>query len=144
MLWIKAFHIVFVVSWFAGLFYLPRLFVYHVDTHDAAGHDRFCIMERRLYGITTIGLIGTWVFGIWTLLAADPDYARSMYWGMHWLHVKLALVLALSAYHGWLKSRMRAFAAKRNDKSARYYRIANEVPALALVAIAILVIVKPF
>lgn len=144
MLWIKAFHVVFVVSWFAGLFYLPRLFVYHADTHDAAGHERFCIMERRLLGITTIGLVGTWVFGIGTLFAADAAYAKAMYWGMGWLHAKLALVLALSGYHGWLKTRVRAFAENRNDKSARYYRIANEVPALALVAIAILVIVKPF
>ena len=144
MLWIKAFHVVFVVSWFAGLFYLPRLFVYHADTHDTAGHERFCIMERRLMGITTIGLIGTWVFGIGTLMAADAAYAKAVYWGMGWLHVKLALVLALSGYHGWLKTRVRAFAEGRNDKSARYYRIANEIPALALVAIAILVIVKPF
>ena len=144
MLWLKAFHVVFVVSWFAGLFYLPRLFVYHADTRDAAGHERFCVMERRLYGITTIGMLGAWLFGIAMLLAADPAYARAAYWGMGWLHAKLALVLALSGYHGWLKSRVRAFAEQRNDKSARYYRLAHELPVLALIGIAILVIVRPF
>jgi protoporphyrinogen IX oxidase len=138
MLWIKAFHVIFVVAWFAGLFYLPRLFVYHVDTRDTAGHERFCVMERRLYGITTIGMLGTWIFGLWMLWLA-PAFLQ-----MGWLHAKLALVLALSGYHGWLKTRVRAFAEARNDKSARYYRIANEVPALALVAIVVLVIVKPF
>ncbi|MEQ1440683.1 CopD family protein [Fontimonas sp. SYSU GA230001] len=144
MLWLKAFHVVFVVSWFAGLFYLPRLFVYHADTRDAAGHERFCIMERRLYGITTIGMLGSWGLGIAMLLAADPAYAKAAYWSMGWLHAKLAVALALSGYHGWLKTRVRAFAESRNDKSARYYRIANELPALALIAIAILVIVRPF
>lgn len=144
MLWLKAFHVVFVVSWFAGLFYLPRLFVYHADTRDSTGHERFCVMEKRLYGITTIGMLGTWILGIAMLVTADPAYAKAAYWGMGWLHAKLALVLALSGYHGWLKTRVRAFAEQRNDKSARYYRIANELPALVLVAIAILVIVRPF
>jgi protoporphyrinogen IX oxidase len=138
MLWIKAFHVIFVVAWFAGLFYLPRLFVYHVDARDQVGHERFCVMERRLYGITTIGMLGTWIFGLWLLWLA-PAFLQ-----MGWLHAKLALVLALSGYHGWLKTRVRAFSQQRNDKSARYYRIANEVPALALVAIVVLVIVKPF
>ncbi|SFF51532.1 putative membrane protein [Fontimonas thermophila] len=138
MLWVKAFHIVFVVSWFAGLFYLPRLFVYHADTRDAAGHERFCVMERRLYGITTIGMLGTWIFGIWLLLLI-PQWLSA-----GWLHAKLALVVGLSGYHGWLKTRVRAFAEQRNDKSARFYRIVNEVPALVLVAIVILVVVKPF
>lgn len=138
MLWVKAFHVIFVVSWFAGLFYLPRLFVYHTEVTDDDGHARFCTMERRLYGITTIGLIGTWAFGIW-LLMYFPEYLK-----MGWMHAKLALVLALSGYHGWLKTRVRAFAARRNRHGARFYRIINEVPTLALVGIVILVLVKPF
>ncbi|MES0872923.1 protoporphyrinogen oxidase HemJ [Sinimarinibacterium thermocellulolyticum] len=138
MLWIKAFHVFFVVAWFAGLFYLPRLFVYHADTTDEPGHERFCVMERRLYRITTLGMVGTWVFGLW-LLWLVPGHLQ-----MGWLHTKLALVIGLSAYHGWLKTRVRAFAERRNAHSARFYRIANEVPALALLAIVILVIVKPF
>ncbi len=138
MLWIKALHIIFVISWMAGTLYLPRLFVYHVDTRDQAGHDRFCLMERRLYTLTTIGMIGTWIFGI-SLLLMTPGYMQ-----MGWLHAKLTLVLALSGYHGWMKGRLRAFAEQRNDKSARYYRIANEIPALGMVAIVIFVVVKPF
>ncbi len=138
MLWIKALHIIFVISWMAGMLYLPRLFVYHVDTRDPTGHARFCLMERRLYTLTTIGMIGTWIFGIW-LLMLTPGFMQ-----MGWLHAKLTLVLALSGYHGWLKGRLRAFAEQRNDKSARYYRIANEIPALAMVAIVIFVVVKPF
>jgi putative membrane protein len=136
--WIKAFHIVFVVSWFAGLLYLPRLFVYHADTSDSVGRERFCLMERRLYGLTTVAMIGTWVFGVWTLMYVPAFMA------MGWMHAKLALVVALSGYHGWLKGHIRRFAAGENTRSARYFRIANEVPALALVAIVILVVVKPF
>jgi protoporphyrinogen IX oxidase len=138
MLWIKAFHVIFVVAWFAGLFYLPRLFVYHCEVSDEAGHRRFCVMERRLYVMTTIGMAGTWIFGIWTLLLV-PGYLQA-----GWLHAKLVLVVALSGYNGWLKTRLRAFAEGRNDRPARFYRIANEVPALFLVAIVILVTVKPF
>ncbi|HEY1075335.1 MAG TPA: protoporphyrinogen oxidase HemJ [Fontimonas sp.] len=138
MLWIKALHIVFVISWMAGSLYLPRLFVYHADTHDDAGHQRFCLMERRLYGLTTIAMLGTWIFGLWLVMIA-PGFLQ-----MGWLHAKLTLVLALSGYHGWMKVRMRAFAEQRNDKSARYFRIANEIPALGMVAIVILVVVKPF
>jgi protoporphyrinogen IX oxidase len=138
MLWIKAVHLFFVVAWFAGLFYLPRLFVYHCDVRDEEGHARFCTMERRLYVMTSIGMVGTWVFGIWTLLLM-PGYLHA-----GWLHAKLALVVLLSGYSGWLKARLRAFAERRNDKSARYYRIANEVPAAFLAALLILVVVKPF
>lgn len=138
MLWIKALHIIFVISWMAGTLYLPRLFVYHVDVRDDAGQQRFCLMERRLYGLTTIAMLGTWVFGIW-LVMLTPGFMQ-----MGWLHAKLTLVLALSGYHGWMKGRLRAFAEQRNDKSARYFRIANEVPALGMVAIVILVVVKPF
>ena len=138
MPWIKAFHIIFVVAWFAGLLYLPRLFVYHCEVKDTEGYARFCIMEKRLYAITTIGMLGAWIFGLWTLLLV-PAYLK-----MGWLHAKLLLVLVLSGYHGWLKTRLRAFAEARNDKSPRFYRIVNEVPALMLVVIVILVVVKPF
>ena len=138
MLWLKALHIIFMVTWFAGLFYLPRLFVYHCDTKDDVGHQRFCVMERRLMTITTIGMVGTWVFGI-SMLVMAPAYLQQ-----HWLHAKLVLVLVLSGYHGWLKTRVSAFAASQNTKSARYYRILNEVPAVLLVAIVLLVVLKPF
>ena len=138
MLWIKAFHIFFMVCWFAGLFYLPRLFVYHTEVKDPTSHQLFCTMERRLMIMTTIGMLGTWVFGLW-LLSEIPGYMKA-----GWFHAKLTLVLALSGYHGWLKTRVRAFAEQRNTKSAKFYRIMNEVPALALVAVVILVVVKPF
>ncbi|HZR36620.1 MAG TPA: CopD family protein [Nevskia sp.] len=138
MLWVKAFHIVFVVSWFASLFYLPRLFVYHCEVRDEEGHQRFATMERKLYGIGTIAMLGTWGFGVWMLLL-EPAYLQA-----HWLHAKLALVLLLSGYQGWLKANVRRFAAKQNSRSGRFWRLANEVPALFLVAIVILVVVKPF
>lgn len=138
MLWIKALHIIFVVSWFAGLLYLPRLFVYHTEVVGEVEHNRFCVMEKRLYGITTIAMIGTWIFGLWTL-ALVPVYLK-----MGWLHAKLTLVFLLSGYHGWLKGRVRDFDARKNDKSAKFYKLVNEVPALILVAVVILVVVKPF
>lgn len=144
MLWIKALHVIFVISWLAGLLYLPRLFVYHTEVRDAESHARFCLMERRLYGITTVAMLGTWIFGIATVLAADSAYAKAVYAGMGWLHLKILLVLLLSGYHGWLKGTLRRFAAQQNTRSARFYRLANEIPAVLLVAIVILVIVKPF
>ncbi|NGY05508.1 protoporphyrinogen oxidase HemJ [Solimonas terrae] len=139
MLWLKALHIFFVVAWFVGLFYLPRLFVYHVDVVEQSAHQRFCVMERRLYTMTTIGMIGTWIFGLATLMAAPEIYMKS-----GWLHAKLLLVVLLSGYHGWLKTRLRAFAEQRNSKSERFYRVMNEVPTVLLLAIIILVVVKPF
>ena len=138
-LWLKAFHIFFVIAWFVGLFYLPRLFVYHVDASDAATQARFCTMERRLYTMTTIGMIGTWALGVALLLSGPEIYMKA-----GWLHAKLTLVLLLSAYHGWLKTLLRAFAEGRNNKSAKFYRVMNEVPTLLLLAVLILVVVKPF
>ena len=105
MLWLKAFHIVFVVTWFAGLFYLPRLFVYHVTTADADGRLRFEVMERRLYVIMTIGAAGTLLFGI-ALIVAAPVYLA--FW---WLRVKLVLVAALIGYHLWCRRLMRQLAS---------------------------------
>ncbi|SHG78610.1 putative membrane protein [Hydrocarboniphaga daqingensis] len=138
MLWVKAIHVIFVVAWFAGLFYLPRLFVYHVDTQDTAGHDRFVLMERKLYGLMTIAMIGTWVFGL-AMVVMNPGYLQ-----LGWMHAKLTLVIALSGYQGWLKVNLRKFANRTNTRSGRFWRIANEVPAVLLIAIVILVVVKPF
>lgn len=137
MLWVKAFHVISMVTWFAGLFYLPRLFVYHLQVQNDAEHQRFCTMERRLYGIMSIGMGLTWLFGIW-LLALNPGFLK-----MGWLQLKLALVIALSGYGGWLKASMRRFHARTETRSARFWRIANEVPALVLIGAVILVIVKP-
>lgn len=144
VLWIKSLHVIFMVTWFAGLFYLPRLFVYHTQVTQPAEHDRFVTMERKLYLIMTLGMIMTWVFGIATVMVADPAYAKAVYAQQGWLHAKLALALVLSGYHGWLKSCLRGFAEQRNQRSERFYRIINEVPAIILVAAVILVIVKPF
>jgi protoporphyrinogen IX oxidase len=143
MLWLKAFHIVGVVSWFAGLLYLPRLFVYHAQIQngaieDAAGNARFKIMERKLFLITTVAAVLAVGFGV-SMLALVPDYLL-----MRWLHVKLALVFLLVAYHGACFALLQQFAADRNTRPERFYRIFNEAPALLLIAIVILVVVKPF
>ena len=136
MLWLKAFHIVFVVAWFAGLFYLPRLFVYHADAADEISHQRFVVMERRLLMITHVGAVLALAFGISLL----------HYWGFRhgWLHAKLVLVLLLLGYHHACMRLARAFREGRNRRSARWFRLFNEVPALLLVGIVILVVVKPF
>ena len=137
MLWLKAFHIVFMVTWFAGLFYLPRLFVYHAMTSDAAGIERFRVMERKLYrGIMTPGAVLTIASGL----------VLWLYFGVSggWLHAKLALVAALVGYHLWCGALVRAFRDGRNSHGHVWYRWFNEVPVLFLVAIVILVTVKPF
>jgi protoporphyrinogen IX oxidase len=136
MLWLKAFHVVFVVTWFAGLFYLPRLYVYHVTTADADGRARFEVMERRLFAIMTIGALGTLAFGI-AMLAAAPAYLA-----LGWLRVKLLLVAALIGYHLWCYGLMRQLASG-SGRSQRWYRFFNEVPGLLLIAIVILAVVKP-
>lgn len=140
MLWAKGLHIVFMVTWFAGLFYLPRLFVYHAETTDTLSLSRFVTMERRLYTMMTIGATGTALFGGWLLV----DYAWAAYREMGWLHLKLALVASLLAYHGYLWQLMRAFRAGNNRHDSRFYRIVNEVPSLLLVAIVLLAVAKPF
>ncbi len=138
MLWLKAVHVMAMVTWFAGLFYLPRLFVYHADASDPAGIERFRIMERRLFALMTVGGAATVVFGIAMLVAFPP------YLAMGWLHVKLALVVLLIAYHGYCYKLIRDFAQNRNSRSARWYRLFNEVPSLFLIAIVALAVVKPF
>lgn len=139
MLWVKAFHIIFMVTWFAGLFYLPRLFVYHADTNDAVSLKRFAIMEKRLSVMMSIGAAGTLIFGIWLLLKYQPT---TMQYG--WMQLKLLLVLALIGYHGYCQICVKKLREGRNKHSSKFYRLFNEVPALALVGIVILVIVQPF
>lgn len=143
MLWIKAFHIIFMVTWFAGLFYLPRLFVYHAMSSDSASNERFKIMERKLYyGITTPGGIITIGLGLWLLIA---------YWwtpflqvkGMVWLHIKLLLVSLLVGYHLYCGKLVEDFKQDRNRRSHVFYRWFNEFPVLILIGVVILAIVKP-
>jgi putative membrane protein len=138
MIWIKALHVVAMVTWFAGLFYLPRLFVYHADTSDEIGTARFKIMERRLFALMTIGASATIVLGVFMLVLA-PAYLR-----MGWLHAKLALVVVLIAYHYSCYQLMLAFRHDRNLRSSKWFRVFNEAPSLLLVGIVILVVVKPF
>jgi protoporphyrinogen IX oxidase len=137
MLWLKALHLVFVVTWFAGLFYLPRLFVYHVATQDAPGLARFIVMERRLFFIMSLGALLAVLFGL-AMLVAMPAYL-----GMGWLRAKVLLVALLVGYHAWCYRLMRALRTQQVTHSQRWYRLFNEVPALLLVAIVVLAVVKP-
>jgi putative membrane protein len=138
--WLMAFHIIGVVTWFAGLFYLPRLFVYHASAADAVSRQRFQIMERKLYRIIMRpAMIITVVFGVWLLIIAWTAFVASV-----WLWLKLAGVVALLGYHHYCGHLIRAFAAEQNPHSEKFYRMFNELPALLLIAIVILVVVKPF
>lgn len=140
MLWVKAFHVVFMTTWFAGLFYLPRLFVYHAMTSDAVSSVRFVTMERKLlWGIMTPGAVLTLAFGAW--LAADLGWDGFVH--AHWLHAKLALVALLVVYHVMCAVYARAFARGHNAHGHVFYRWFNELPVLALLGIVILVIVRP-
>ncbi len=138
MLWLKAFHIIFMVTWFAGLFYLPRLFVYHAQTEDEATSATFKVMERKLMVMTHIGGALTWLFGLALIHMAPVLMATG------WLRVKLMFVLALTAYHVWCVYLVKDFAADRNTRSHKWYRWFNEAPALALVIVVILAVTKPF
>ena len=139
--WIKAFHIISVVAWMAGLLYLPRLFVYHAETRpgsDAA--QTFTVMERRLLrGIMTPAMIASYIFGL--ALVATPGVVD---WRQGWVYVKLAAVLALTLIHGLLARWRRDFAADRNRRPARFYRIVNEIPTVLLIVIVVMVVVRPF
>jgi protoporphyrinogen IX oxidase len=137
MLWLKAFHVVFVVTWFAGLFYLPRLFLYHAAATDTVSIERFQTMEKRLFGIMTIGATLTLLFGI-SILSVVPGLLQA-----GWLHAKLTLVLALIAYHGYCYLLMRDLRNGRK-RSSTWYRVFNEVPSVLLIAIVVLAVVKPF
>ena len=136
MLWVKALHIVFMVTWFAGLFYLPRLFVYHAMAMDAPSIERFKIMERKLYfGIMTPGAVLTVIFGLWLWLGFDRTGG--------WLHAKLTLVAVLVAYHAYCGKLLIDFKRDANRHSHVWYRWFNELPVLLLLAIVILAVVKP-
>ncbi len=140
MLWVKAFHVIAMVCWFAGLFYLPRLFVYHAACEDQPGRERFKIMERKLYrGITTPSMIATVILGIWLI-----SYNVQGYFSQSWLHVKLLLVLLLVGYHCYCGYLVRVFKNDQNRRSHVFYRWFNEMPVLVLVAVVILATVKPF
>jgi putative membrane protein len=137
MLWIKSLHIIFVVSWFAGLFYLPRLFVYHAQATDGISVERFKVMERRLYrGIMMPAMLLTLASGLWLWLGFG--------FGGGWIHAKVFLVVLLVVYHFWLRSMLVDFARDANTRSERFYRVVNELPTVLLIAIVILVVVKPF
>ncbi|MDP9084831.1 MAG: protoporphyrinogen oxidase HemJ [Pseudomonadota bacterium] len=137
MLWLKAFHVISVVTWFAGLFYLPRLFVYHADAEDPISIERFKIMEKRLLAIMTIGAVASVALGV-AMIAGAPIYLS-----LTWLKIKLLLVLALIAYHWFCHKLTGDFAAGRNTHNSKWYRGFNEVPSLLLVAIVVLAVVKP-
>ena len=137
MSWVKALHVVFMVTWFAGLFYLPRLFVYHAMTSDAAGLERFKVMERKLYfGIMTPGALLTIVFGLWLWVGFGRTGG--------WLHVKLVLVALLVAYHVYCGKLLGDFKRNANRHSHVWYRWFNEVPVVLLLGIVILAVVQPF
>jgi protoporphyrinogen IX oxidase len=142
--WIKAFHIIAVIAWMAGMLYLPRLFVYHCAAEKGSVQsETFKVMERRLLrAIINPAMVATWVFGLW-LAWLGPD-SRYGWFASPWLWAKLVLVLALSAVHGMLARWRKDFAADRNVHSQRFYRIINEIPAILLIGIVILVVVKPF
>ena len=137
MLWIKSLHIIFMVAWFAGLFYLPRLFVYHAAAEDAPSRERFKVMERKLYrGIMTPCMVLTLVFGFWLWFGFGISGA--------WLHAKVALVAVLVAYHFWMGKLRRDFERDANARTHVFYRWINEIPLVLLAAIVVLVVVKPF
>jgi putative membrane protein len=140
-LWIKALHVVSMVAWMSGMFYLPRLFVYHCDlVRGSAESERFKVMERRLLRqIINPAMIATWSFGI--LLVLTPGVID---WSAGWWHVKLLAVLLMSGVHGAMSKWRREFMEDRNTRSQRFYRIANEVPTVLLLIIVVMVIVRPF
>jgi putative membrane protein len=137
--WIKAVHVMAVISWMAGMLYLPRLFVYHCEAQAGSKQSQtFKVMERRLLrGIINPSMVVTWGLGLW--LAYDSGL-----WADHWLQLKVVFVAILSGIHGMLVRWTRDFAADRNQHTQRFYRIINEIPALLMVGIVILVVVKPF
>jgi len=140
MLWTKAFHIIFMVTWFSGLFYLPRLYVYHANARDTVSRKRFQVMEKKLYYmIMTPGAVLTLLSGAWII-----HYSPGAYLHMHWLHLKLSLVFFLVLYHLYLGKLLKAFHREQNHHTHVFYRWINEVPALFLTAIVILAVVKPF
>jgi putative membrane protein len=139
MLWVKSLHVVSVIAWMAALLYLPRLLVYHAESQPGSDKAQtFQVMERRLLrGIATPAMLATWAFGLWTAWLIEA-------WHDGWFLAKFALVLVLTTFHMVLARWVKDFAAGRNARSARFYRFVNEIPAILMLAIVILVIVKPF
>ena len=140
ILWLKAFHIIAVIAWMAGMLYLPRLYVYHTETvPGSAESERFKTMERRLMrAIMNPAMIAVYLFGI-AMIVVDPTYLQQ-----HWLHAKIALVLLMTGLHGYLAKIRKVFEADANTRPAKFYRILNEVPTLLLIGIVVLAVVKPF
>ena len=139
--WTKAFHVIAVIAWMAGMFYLPRLYVYHCELRrGSAESERFKVMERRLLKqIINPAMIATWTFGI--LLVLTPGIVN---WSAGWWHVKLAMVVLMSGFHGALSRWRRDFLEDRNTRPQRYYRIANELPTVLVIVIVVMVVVRPF
>ena len=140
MIWIKAFHIIFMVAWFAGIFYLPRLFVNHAMAEEEDVKARLALMEGKLYRFITPWMLLTIVFGFWLLF----DYAWTAFSHMWWLHLKLVLVVLLIGYHFYCGKIIRDFANNRCQRSHVWFRWFNELPVLVLFAVVILAVVKPF
>jgi len=140
-MWLKALHLIAMVTWFAGLFYLARLFVYHAMSDDTISRERFKLMERKLYwGITSPCMILTLIFGIWMLI----NYAWANYGHSGWLHAKIALLVGLILYHVQCGRWLKLFKEDRNRRGHVYYRWMNEIPVLFLVGIILLAVLKPF
>ncbi len=141
LLYVKAFHVIAIIAWMAGMLYLPRLFVYHAETKPgSAQSETFKLMERRLLRvITTPAMLASWVLGLILAFSGVIDWKAD-----HWFHAKLVLVILLSAFHGLLVRWMKDLAQDRNQHSPRFFRIANEVPTVLMIGIVILVIVRPF
>ena len=140
-MWLKALHLIAMVAWFAGLFYLPRLYVYHAMSEDETSKERFKVMERKLfYGIMTPAAVVTFIFGFWMLF----DYAWAMYGSSGWLHTKLFLLVLMLVYHYFCWLWLEDFKYDRNQRDHVFYRWMNEIPTLFLVGIIILATVKPF
>ncbi len=140
LLWIKALHLFFMLAWMSGLFYLPRIMVYHAQTQDQAVKDQFNIMQRRLWLFVTPFAVLTLVFGCWLIYLYGADWFKTA----TWLHLKLSLVLILYVYHGYLFVLVKQFAKHQNQHSSRFYRFLNEMPVLVVLAIVCLAVVKYF
>ncbi|NMH59764.1 CopD family protein [Alteromonas ponticola] len=140
ILWIKALHIFFVLAWMAGLFYLPRIFVYHAQSDNPSVHEQFKVMERRLWWFITPFAALALIFGVWLIAMYGMEWVRVS----GWLHAKLTLLIAVYGYHFYLFILMQRFARNENKHSAKFYRFLNEIPVLIILAIVVLAVVKPF
>lgn len=140
MVWVKALHVIAVIAWMAGSLYLPRLFVYHAAASPGSeSSETFKVMERRLlWMITTPAMAAAWIFGLWLAFGFS-----AVEWNEPWVWGKAIAVISLSVYHAWMVTQVRAFAADRNPRSGRYFRIANEIPTVLMVIVVIMVIVRP-